>query len=116
MVFGDELIRAGEPGGRVAAYRLYEAVLGHIQHEKDYIPTQCRVICRVYADLQGLADTLLRNGVIEDVDTVSQFARGFTQCRALFDFIDVGHGKGYADKKIVGKWNGEEVTEGPEHS
>lgn len=60
-------------------------------------------MCRVYANVRGLGDVLVRTGIIPDIAVFEDFARGFTRGKALFDFIDVGAGKDRADDKIIGK-------------
>jgi hypothetical protein len=45
-----------------------------------------------------------RDGNLNDSDDLRQFALGFTQGKASFDFIDVGYGKERADSKIKGAW------------
>ncbi|KAF2011566.1 hypothetical protein BU24DRAFT_435970 [Aaosphaeria arxii CBS 175.79] len=101
MIFKDELVRQGEPGGRKAAAQLHAAILNYVQHETETIPTNVQIICRVYANVRGLAEVLVRTGVVEDIETVEQFTRGFTRGNSLFDFVDVGPGKDRADTKII---------------
>jgi hypothetical protein len=43
-----------------------------------------------------------RDGSLEDPDDLKDFTLVFTQGKASFDFIDVGHGKERADSKIKG--------------
>ena len=57
----------------------------------------------VVANLSGLARAMMRDGRIEDVSVLKEFALGFTQAKASFDFVDVGYGKERADSKIRGK-------------
>ena len=73
-----------------------------MQSETKDIPIDARVICRVYANLRGLAEVLVRSGVTEEVGIVDEFVRGFTRSNPLFDFIDVGPGKDRADEKLIG--------------
>lgn len=44
----------------------------------------------------------MREGSLESYDEFHDFTLGFTQGKASFDFIDVGHGKERADSKIKG--------------
>lgn len=44
-----------------------------------------------------------RDGSIDNENDLRDFALGFTQGKAMFDFVDVGHGKERADNKIKGK-------------
>jgi hypothetical protein len=55
---------------------------------------------KVYADFRGLADILLRNGTLENLFTLGDFARGFN---SLFDFVDIGGGD--VNEKIVGAYS-----------
>ncbi|KAF1847003.1 uncharacterized protein K460DRAFT_51679 [Cucurbitaria berberidis CBS 394.84] len=100
MVFRDEFLREGEQGGRHAAAQLSAAVQSYVEAETD-IPLGARIVCRIYANVHGLADVLVRAGAIEDVGQFEDFARGFTRGKTLFDFIDVGAGKDRADEKII---------------
>jgi hypothetical protein len=43
-----------------------------------------------------------RDGSLENPDALRGFTLGFTQGKASFDFVDVGHGKERADSKIKG--------------
>lgn len=43
-----------------------------------------------------------RAGIIDNTSELKDFALGFTQAKASFDFIDVGYGKERADSKIKG--------------
>jgi hypothetical protein len=102
MIFQDDLIKAGEEGGRKASGLLHSAVVNYVQREAPHIPTDVKVLCRVYANVRGLADVLLRIGVIDDANIFEQFTGGFTRGKVLFDFVDVGPGKDRADEKIIG--------------
>lgn len=61
------------------------------------------VIAKVCANLAGLTKALIREGALDNYDEFHDFTLGFTQGKASFDFIDVGHGKERADSKIKGK-------------
>jgi hypothetical protein len=54
-------------------------------------------------NLGGLAKAMVRDGSIQNAQDLKDFALGFTQAKASFDFIDVGHGKERADSKIKGE-------------
>jgi hypothetical protein len=103
MIFQNDLINAGDKGGRKAAGLVQDAVQTYVQRELATVPPNAKVVCRVYANVRGLAGTLAGLGMVDDVDIVEQFARGFTRGKVLFDFVDVGPGKDRADEKIVGK-------------
>ncbi|CAO2655243.1 Nn.00g103070.m01.CDS01 [Neocucurbitaria sp. VM-36] len=100
MIFLDEFLREGEQGGRRAAAQLSAAIQNYIETEAD-IPLGARIVCRIYANVRGLGDVLVRTGAIEEIGQFQDFVRGFTRGKTLFDFIDVGGGKDRADEKII---------------
>ncbi|KAF2797370.1 hypothetical protein K505DRAFT_143878 [Melanomma pulvis-pyrius CBS 109.77] len=101
MIFEDEFIRDGEQGGRRAASQIHAAVVEFVQRETNDIPLDVRIICRVYANVRGLAEVLVRVGAVQEVGIVEEFVRGFTRGKTLFDFVDVGPGKDRADEKLI---------------
>jgi len=48
---------------------------------------------------------MTRDGSLDSHDDFRDFTLGFTQGKASFDFIDVGHGKERADSKIKGPFH-----------
>jgi hypothetical protein len=100
MIFNDELVKFGETGGRSAASHLCAAVQLYIKECKD-IPRGARIFCRMYANVQGLGDVMVRSGIVEHLGIFEDFVRGFSRGKTLFDFIDVGAGKDRADEKII---------------
>lgn len=103
MIFEDDLIKAGESGGRKAAALLQTAVIDYIERELKRSTLGLKIVCRAYANVRGLGEVLVRTGIIADTETIEQFTRGFTRCKTLFDFVDVGPGKDRADEKIIGE-------------
>jgi hypothetical protein len=101
--FLDEFLRDGEHGGRRAAFQLHAAIQDYIEHEASDIPSHSRIVCRIYANVRGLGEVLVRTGAIQEVGYFEDFMRGFTRGKTLFDFIDVGAGKDRADEKIIGE-------------
>ncbi|KAF2126592.1 hypothetical protein P153DRAFT_297477 [Dothidotthia symphoricarpi CBS 119687] len=101
MIFREEFVSDGERGGRRAASQLYAAVQEYIETETTDIPLGARIVCRVYANVRGLGDVLVKTGAVEYVGQFEDFMRGFTRGKTLFDFIDVGSGKDRADEKII---------------
>ncbi|KAF2825693.1 hypothetical protein CC86DRAFT_34066 [Ophiobolus disseminans] len=101
MIFTDDFVERGEMGGRQAASQLYTAVKKYIETECVAVQPGARIVCRMYANVRGLGDVLVRKGVIEDISVFEDFVRGFTRGKALFDFVDVGAGKDRADEKII---------------
>jgi len=99
MIFNNNLIKLGVEGGKQAAAALRNSVLEHCSDLTD----QIEIIANVYANQYGLANAMLRDGSLEDMEDLKEFAVGFTQGKASFNYIDVGHGKERADSKIKGK-------------
>jgi len=103
LLFKESFIRQGMEGGKKAAYALRSAILSQCgDHASDV-----EVIAKVYANLSGLCKAMRRDGSIESESDLKDFTLGFTQGKATFDFIDVGHGKERADNKLkeTTKWN-----------
>lgn len=103
MIFEDDLIKGGDLGGRQASLMLKNAIMDCIRNEYKNVPLDSRVVCRIYANVRGLARVLVRKGTIPHVSVFEEFMCGFTQSPSLFDFIDVGPGKDRADTKIIGE-------------
>jgi hypothetical protein len=61
------------------------------------------ILVKAFANLEGLAIALVRDGRLKDVSQLRAFATGFSSRRAFFDFVDVGAGKERADHKIRGR-------------
>lgn len=106
LIFNADLIRGGEIGGKKAAFLLKSLVTEWMNTEKDgpTLPTGWRMVARVYANVNGLADACVKAGIISDTSIFDDFARGFTLGDALFDFVDVGDGKDQAEIKMTGEW------------
>lgn len=102
MIFRDEFIRDGENGGRRAAVQLHAAIADYIERENPIIPIQSRIFCYIWANVKGLAEVLVRTGVIEQTRQFEDFVQGFTSDKGLFSFANVGPGKDRADKKVIG--------------
>lgn len=60
------------------------------------------IMAKVCANISGLSKAMRRDGTLGNPDDFRDFTLGFTQGKASFDFIDVGHGKERADSKIKG--------------
>ncbi|KAH8667966.1 C-x8-C-x5-C-x3-H type zinc finger protein-like protein [Tricladium varicosporioides] len=96
MIFNEDLISQGLEGGKSAASSLRNAVLDHCSELTDEI----EIMAKVCANVSGLSKAMQRDGCLENPDNFREFTLGFTQGKASFDFIDVGHGKERADAKI----------------
>ena len=101
MIFEDELMQRGEEGGKEAANRLYSKIKEYADGNFDTLPTDCRIVARVYANIKGLSEACSRAGILDSPFMLQEFARGFNGGRVLFDFVDVPHGKDRADAKIT---------------
>ncbi|TVY24130.1 hypothetical protein LHYA1_G007805 [Lachnellula hyalina] len=95
-LFNETLISQGLEGGKQAANALRNSVLQNCGDLADEI----EVIAKVCANMSGLAKAMRRDGSLANPDDLRDFTLGFTQGKASFDFIDVGHGKERADSKI----------------
>ncbi|TVY81394.1 hypothetical protein LSUE1_G008034, partial [Lachnellula suecica] len=96
MIFNENLISQGLEGGKQAANALRNSVLQHCSELTDEI----EVMAKVCANISGLSKAMRRDGSLANPDDFRDFTLGFTQGKASFDFIDVGHGKERADSKI----------------
>ena len=102
-IFDDKFISQGEAGGREAARSLWNSVTEYVQQKLGNIPSDFKIVTRVYANLKGLGDVCRKAGLIDRSEMIEEFARGFTGSKQLFDFVDVGMGKDRADDKISGE-------------
>ncbi|KAG6011533.1 hypothetical protein E4U54_008038 [Claviceps lovelessii] len=91
LMFRDHWIKQGLEGGKKAALVLRDAIKDQCGEHADGV----EIITKVVANLGGVAKTLGR-----DLSDIRDFALGFTQANAAFDFIDVGYGKGCASSKV----------------
>ena len=102
MIFDDNLLSKGEAGGKEAASLLWNSVTEYVHQNMDAIPSDYKIVTRIYANLKGLGDVCHISGIVDRSETIEDFARGFTGSKQLFDFVDVGMGKDRADDKISG--------------
>ena len=102
MIFEDDLLRKGEIGGKEAAAGLWNGIKDHVHNRLPDIPSDCRIMARIYANMKGLSEVCWRAALVEKAGLVEEFYRGFTGSKILFDFVDVGPGKDRADEKING--------------
>ncbi|KAI1449352.1 hypothetical protein F5Y02DRAFT_413863 [Annulohypoxylon stygium] len=99
LVFKEHLIKQGHNGGQVAAQELEIAIankssqLGH---------TNAKIVTKVIADVQALAQDLTKNGFIPNEQALLDFVAGFSQTSPNVDFVDVGYGKERVAAKIFG--------------
>jgi len=96
--FNENLIRQGIEGGKSAANALRNSVL----EQCSGLTEDIEVMAKVCANVTGLSKAMLRDGSLANAENLRDFTLGFTQGKASFDFVDVGHGKERADSKIKG--------------
>jgi len=101
--FHEDIIRQGVEGGKKAANALRNAVLEQCSD----LSEDTEVMCKICANVSGLGKAMIRDGSLDNADQLRDFTLGFTQGKASFDFIDVGHGKERADNKLKEstRWN-----------
>ncbi|PLB48937.1 hypothetical protein P170DRAFT_407754 [Aspergillus steynii IBT 23096] len=98
-IFNDEFLRDPQNGAPEAALQLRQAVRSYLR-DSPLGTEQIPIIVRVYVNLNGLAKSLCSAKVIELENHMRLFADLFTNSRAEFDFVNVGHGKENADSKM----------------
>ncbi|KAF2838041.1 hypothetical protein M501DRAFT_1032020 [Patellaria atrata CBS 101060] len=101
MIFADQFLQEGEAGGKKAAEFIHQSIVEYMHCNLTDIPSDTKVVARVYANVKGLADVCYKTGVVNKPSLVEEFVRGFTRGNILFDFVDVGPGKGRADEKLA---------------
>lgn len=101
MIFDDNFISRGENGGREAAQLLWSSVTDFVQKSHLNLPSDYKVVTRIYANLKGLGDVCQRSGIIEKPEIIEDFARGFTGSKQLFDFVDVPLPTSYGGPSLI---------------
>lgn len=75
------------------------------------------IIVRVYANLEGLANFLVRQDKVRNLGQLRAFSTGFCGRISSFDWIDVGVGKeGNSGRKVRGQQQSTHITCPPNHS
>ncbi|TKA78344.1 hypothetical protein B0A49_01226 [Cryomyces minteri] len=100
-MFQDALLQEAEAGGKKAAGLLQSAVMSFLESAVAELPSDTKVVTRIYANLRGLSDVCAKAGIVDNPSKAEGFMRGFTRGRTLFDFVDVGYGKDRADGKMT---------------
>lgn len=98
FLFNDAFIRDGEKGGRRAAVVFKDELSEWVSKSVEHAPSDPKILIKVYADFKSVAGTFARGGVIENMSTFGEFARGFN---TMFDFVDIGGGD--VNSKIIGR-------------
>ena len=90
-------------GGKKTASLLKHAVEAELRSSTPSTSHHVKIIARVYANVQGLANVYRQKGIIPEFTSLDEFIRGFNMGDAMFDFVDAGNGKECADEKVKGK-------------
>lgn len=99
-IFPDDLLCQGASGGQEAAQRLLNEVSKYLDRYKG--AKEWKIVVRILVNLDGLARKCQSVEILKHPNTLREFAAGFAQSQALFEFVDVGYGKERADHKIKG--------------
>ncbi|RYP42111.1 hypothetical protein DL767_000476 [Monosporascus sp. MG133] len=88
-------------GGKRAALALGSAVRKWWKAENPSLG-DIPVVVKAFANGDGLAQLLMRAGMVKRDNALASFASSFSQADEMFDFVLVGKGKDRADHKITG--------------
>ncbi|KAL9096835.1 MAG: hypothetical protein Q9165_000799 [Trypethelium subeluteriae] len=100
LLFSNDFLREGQSGGTQAATELHDRVLKHAQSVFNDLPSECKVLTRLYGSISSLERWLLRNRIVPSISRFHEFCQGFTRRNNLFDMIDTGSGWYGADDRI----------------
>lgn len=104
--FLDEYVKNVDSGGRLAAQRLREAVIGYLTEEIPNLRNDVEVSIRVYANMKGISKLYCDANILDQREQFERFARAFNMSHPLCDFVDAGSGKECSDDKIRGTVTG----------
>ena len=96
----EDLLQSGKRGGIVAADRLRDEVLDHIQHISDTRGWQ--IMVQLYIDIGGLLARCVGKEIPMSDSSVRDFMVGFTQAQPLFTIVEVGSDSGQVSRKVEG--------------
>jgi len=104
LQFQDKYITRRAQGGESLADELLVRIREHLRPiygDADSLD----IIVRVYANLEGMANMLVRDGKVRNLGQLRAFATGFCGRIAGFDWVDVGIGKeGGSARKVRGQY------------
>lgn len=95
-------MQQGMAGGEEAARRLNDEVQKCFELTNPQGAKPCKIMVRVYLDLNALFQTLQQSGLVKDPETIHHFSRGFSQHQPLFDLVDIGYDGEQVPSKIQG--------------
>lgn len=100
FIFLDRFITKGTKGGEAAADEFLARSREYLRNVHDDAE-KLDLIVRIYANLEGMANLLVREGKVRNLGQLRAFSTGFSSRVPFFDFVDVGVGKdGGAARKI----------------
>lgn len=99
--FVDDLVTSAQHGGMEAARHLRSKVCEYVTKELD-LPSHIQIRVRIYANTRGLALVYCCNKILDSMDDLAVFIRGFNMGHPMCDFVDAGDGKECADSKLKG--------------
>ncbi|KAF4602265.1 hypothetical protein EYR40_005470 [Pleurotus pulmonarius] len=97
-IFSSNLISQGQPGGHIAAQKLADSILQHMN--ANYGLNQYQLWVYVFFNKRGLTEAFGRYGLANLKAKFDDFMLGFNQAAERFMMIDVGTTKEAADAKI----------------
>lgn len=70
------------------------------------------ILVRVYANLEGMANYLVRQDKVRNLGALRAMSTGFCGRISSFDFIDIGVGKeGSSGRKLRGTYHGSAISD-----
>ena len=96
-------MKDGEAGGGQAAQLLRDCIRNQVARMTP-AASQWSIMVYVFANLTGLAKTLISHNIVDSTVKFEAFVSGFNKFNASFNFVDAGRGKECADNKIRGKF------------
>ncbi|KAL3424128.1 CCCH zinc finger dna binding protein [Phlyctema vagabunda] len=104
LFFNDSLVKQGKDGGRKAAETLLESMQSQYETESPNTDIP-RFAATIYANILGMSHAMAKSGIVEDVETVSEFAGGFNTTflsgDVQFDLVDCGQGQNVVTSKML---------------
>ncbi|KAF2452958.1 hypothetical protein BDY21DRAFT_148102 [Lineolata rhizophorae] len=97
--FHDDFLMEESKGGEAAADELLARIRGSLPTGL-FERADMDIVVKAFANIDGMAQALVRDGRLSDTRSFRAFVSGFTSRLPFFDFVDVGPGKERADQKI----------------
>ncbi|OCK80011.1 hypothetical protein K432DRAFT_382593 [Lepidopterella palustris CBS 459.81] len=100
FIFHDRYITKGTKGGESAADEMLVKVRDYLRPLHDDLD-KLDIMVRIFANLEGMANMLVREGKLRNLGQLRAFSTGFSSRIPFFDFVDVGIGKeGGSGRKV----------------